>query len=246
MVGKFILRGLIVGIIAGLLTFGYAKVYGEPNVAVAIQLEDKHAEQERAEAIAKGQKPEAEEPEMFSRDIQTGVGLLTGTVAVGAGLGALFGVLFAFAYGRLGNLGPKATAGLVGLIGLVTVYVVPALKYPANPPTVGLPETIKLRTGLYFLMIGLSILATLGGLFLRGRLIPKFGAWTASVIAAIVYIVVLFVIFALLPYINEVPSDFPAPTLWNFRVASLGMQTILWGVTAILFGYLNGLPKQES
>ncbi len=246
MVGKFILRGLIIGIVAGLLTFGYAKTYGEPNVAVAIQLEDTHAEQEKAEAIKAGKTPEAEEPEMFSRDIQTGVGLLTGTVAVGAGLGAEFGVLFAFAYGRLGNLGPKATAGLVGLMGLVTVYVVPALKYPANPPTVGLPETIKLRTGLYFLMIGLSILTTLGGLFLRGKLIPRFGAWTASVIAAIVYLIVLFVIFAILPYINEVPADFPAPTLWSFRIASLGMQTILWGVTAILFGYLNGLPKQDN
>jgi hypothetical protein len=245
MVGKFILRGIIVGIIAGLLTFGYAKTFGEPSVTVAIQLEDKHADEEREEAIKAGKTPEPEEAEMFSRDVQTGVGLLTGVVGVGAGIGAIFGVLFAFAYGRLGNLGAKSTAGLLGLMGLVTAYVVPSLKYPANPPTVGLPETIKLRTGLYFLMIGLSILATLGGLFLRGKLMPKFGAWSASVIAAIVYVAVLFVVFAILPSINEVPADFPAVTMWNFRIASLGMQTILWGATAILFGYLNGLPKSQ-
>jgi hypothetical protein len=245
MVGKFILRGLIIGIFAGLLAFGYAKTFGEPAVTVAVQLEDTHAEQERAEAIKAGKTPAPEEAEMFSRDIQTGVGLLTGMVGVGAGIGAVFGVLFAFAYGRLGALGAKSTAGLLGLMGLVTAYVVPALKYPANPPTVGSAETIKLRTGLYFLMIGLSILATLGGLFLRGKLIPKFGAWTASVIAGIVYIVVLFVVFALLPSINEVPSDFPAVTMWDFRIASLGIQTVLWGATAILFGYLNGLPKRD-
>jgi hypothetical protein len=245
MVGKFILRGLIIGIIAGLLAFGYAKTFGEPAVSVALQLEDKHADEARDAAIKAGKTPEPEEAELFSRDIQTGVGLLTGMVGVGAGIGAVFGVLFAFAYGRLGSLGAKSTAGLVGLMGLVTAYVVPALKYPANPPTVGAPETIKLRTGLYFLMIGLSILATLGGLFLRGKLIPKFGAWTASVIAGIVYIVVLFVIFAVLPSINEVPSDFPAVTMWDFRIASLGIQTVLWGTTAILFGYLNGLPKRD-
>ena len=165
MVGKFVLRGLIVGIVAGLLAFGYAKTFGEPAVAVAIQLEDKHADEAQEAAIKAGQTPAPEEAEMFSRDIQTGVGLLTGVVGLGAGIGAAFGVMFAFAYGRLGALGVKSTAALVGLMGFVTVYVAPALKYPANPPTVGAPETIKMRTGLYFLMIALSIVATLLGLF---------------------------------------------------------------------------------
>jgi hypothetical protein len=236
---------LIVGILAGLITFGYAKTFGEPAVNVAVQLEDTHADAEREEAIKAGKTPEPAEAEMFSRDIQSGAGLLTGLVGVGAGIGAVFGVLFAFAYGRMGNLGPKATAGLLGLMGLVTAYVVPSLKYPANPPTVGLPDTIKERTGLYFLVIGLSILMTLGGLFLRSKLMPKFGAWTASVLAGLIYIIALFVVFAVLPSFNEVPNDFPAVTMWNFRIASLGIQTLLWGVTAILFGYLNGLPKRD-
>ena len=246
MVGKLILRGLIVGIVAGLLAFGYAKVFGEPHVAVAIHLEGVHEEAERAAIVAAGKTPPPEEPEMFSRDIQTGVGLLTGMVGVGAGIGVLFGVLFAFANGRMGSLGPKATAGLLGLMGLVTAYVVPALKYPANPPTVGSPETIKLRTGLYFLMTALSLIATLFGLFLRGRLVSRLGAWSASVVAGLVYIALLFVIFYQLPVINEVPSDFPAPTLWSFRIASLGIQTVLWGSVALLFGYFNGLTNTSN
>ena len=36
----------------------------------------------------------------------------------------------------------------------------PSLKYPANPPAIGEPETIAYRIGLYFLMIFIS----LGGL----------------------------------------------------------------------------------
>lgn len=245
MVGKLILRGLLCGIIAGLITFGYAKTFGEPAVAVAIHLEETHAEQEKAEAIKVGKTPEPDEPEMFSRAIQTGPGLLTGIVGVGAGIGAIFGVLFAFAYGRMGSLGAQATSGLLGLMGLVTAYVVPALKYPANPPTVGAPETIKMRTGLYFLMIAISILATLGGLAVRKSLIPRLGAWSASVAAGVIYLVVVSVVFLILPVINEVPPDFPAVTMWNFRIASLGMQTILWGGTAILFSYFNGIKQQN-
>ena len=56
---------------------------------------------------------------------------------IGAALGGVFGVLFAFGNGRIGNLGPAPTAALLALVGLVTIYVVPALKYPANPPAVG-------------------------------------------------------------------------------------------------------------
>ena len=43
--------------------------------------------------------------------------------------------------------------------GFVAVYLVPYLKYPANPPAVGNPDTIGTRTGLYFVMIVLSIIA---------------------------------------------------------------------------------------
>ncbi len=245
MVGKLIIRGIIVGILAGLLAFGFAKTFGEPQVAVAINLESAHAEAERKEAIAAGKQPEAEEPEMFSRNIQSGIGLFTGLVAVGAGIGGIFAVLFAFANGRMGSLGPKATSALLGLMGLVTIYAVPALKYPANPPTVGAPETIKLRTGLYFLMIAISLAATLLGVTLNKSLSRRYG-WNGSVVAAGAYLVAICAAFAILPSINEVPADFPAVTMWNFRMASLGIQTILWGSIGLLFGYLNGLNSKQA
>jgi hypothetical protein len=40
-----------------------------------------------------------------------------------------------------------------------------------------------------------------------------------------------------MPAINEVPKTFPAVTLWQFRLASLGIQTVLWGTLGLLFGY---------
>jgi hypothetical protein len=161
-VGKLVFQGLIAGILAGLLAFGFARVFGEPSVEAAVHFEAEQDEARSAAERAAGQAVEPEEPEMFTRATQSGIGLLTGVVVVGAGLGALFGVLFALAYGRIGSLGPGATSALLAFFGWLSVYLVPALKYPANPPAVGEPDTIRLRTALYFLMMAFSIAATVG------------------------------------------------------------------------------------
>jgi hypothetical protein len=239
MVGRLVFRGFIVGIFAGLIAFGWARTFGEPAVETAINFESAHDEAEAAAAVTAGKPAPADDPVIFSRAVQSGIGLLTGMVVTGAGLGCLFAVLFAFANGRLGRLGAAPTSALLALFGLLSVYVVPALKYPANPPSVGEPDTIRYRTGLYFLMMAISIAATLGALRLRQALLPRHGTWNASLLAAGAYLVVIAAVFALLPGINEVPTNFPAVTLWNFRIASLGIQTVLWGSIGILFGYIG-------
>jgi Probable cobalt transporter subunit (CbtA) len=238
-VGNLIFRGFVIGIVAGLLAFGWARTFGEPPVNEAIDFESGQNAAKAAAAIAAGQKPVAEDPEIFPRSVQGGIGLLTGVVAVGAALGALFAVLFAFANGRIGRLRPGPTAVLVAFFGWMSVYVVPALKYPANPPSVGEPDTIKYRTGLYFLMLAISIASTLMAWTLGRRLAPRYGAWNASVVAVACYLAVLVVCFCVLPAINEVPANFPAVTLWHFRLASFGIQTVLWGSIGVLFGCLS-------
>ncbi|HEX3836054.1 MAG TPA: CbtA family protein [Steroidobacteraceae bacterium] len=239
MVGRLVFRGFIVGIVAGLLAFGWAKTFGEPAVETAINFESAQDAAAAAAAVAAGKPAPPDEPVIFSRAVQGGIGLLTGMVVSGAALGCLFGVLFAFANGRLGRLGAAPTSALLALFGLVSVYVVPALKYPANPPSVGEPDTIKYRTGLYFLMMAVSIATTLVALRLQRTLRLRHGSWNASMLAAGIYLVVIAVVFALLPGINEVPANFPAVTLWNFRIASLGIQAVLWGSIGILFGYVG-------
>lgn len=240
MVGKLIFRGFVIGILAGLLAFGWAKIFGEPAVNTAINFEAAQDEAKEAAATAAGKPAVPDDPEIFSRTVQSGIGLLSGMVGIGAGLGCLFAVLFAFAYGRIGNLGPAPTSVLVAVLGLITVYLVPMLKYPANPPSVGEPDTIKYRTGLYFLMMAISILSTIGALRLQRSLAPRHGTWNASLIAVALYLVVIAAVFVLMPGINEVPATFPAVTLWDFRLASLGIQTVLWGSIGVMFGYAAG------
>ena len=153
-----------------------------------------------------------------------------------------FAVSFAFANGRPGAQADRRRAGVIGL---ASVYVVPALKYPANPPSVGEPETIKLRTEFYFLMVAISILSTLGALWARRALTPRYSAWNSSILSALGHLIAIAIAFLLLPPINEVPSTFPTVTLWDFRLASLGIHTVLWMSIGILFGYF-GIPASAT
>ena len=39
-----------------------------------------------------------------------------------------------------------------------------------------------------------------------------------------------------LPSINEVPDGFPPALLWQFRIAAIGTQAVLWTALGLLFG----------
>jgi hypothetical protein len=153
-----------------------------------------------------------------------------------AAFGGLFALVFALAFGRMGDFGPRATSALLSLAGLVAVYMVPNLKYPANPPSVGISETIGMRTALYFVMILISLAAMIAAGMLRLRLNPRFGAWNAALIAAASYVLVMVGVSLALPGVNEVPEAFPAVVLWQFRITSLGAQLIMWATLGLTFG----------
>ena len=50
MVGALLLRGMLVGVVAGLLAFGFAEIFGEPQVEHAIAFEEQLTK--RAQAIS--------------------------------------------------------------------------------------------------------------------------------------------------------------------------------------------------
>jgi hypothetical protein len=230
MVGKLLIRGLLVGLVAGLIAFGFARVYGEPSVDSAIAFEEQMASAEPVDPNA------VEEAPLVTREVQSSIGLLTGIVVLGVGLGGVFSIVFSLAAGRVGKLGLQQTSMLVAVIGFMTVSFVPWLKYPASPPASTLDDTIQFRTAVYFLMLAVSIAATAGAWLLRQQLLARRGAWNASMIAAAGYVVVLFVFFTIMPTINETPAGFPATVMWDFRLASIGIQAVLWAAMGVLFG----------
>jgi hypothetical protein len=218
---------MLVGVFAGLLAFGFARIFGEPQVGRAIAFEEQMNQ-------AKGEAPE---PELVSRETQAGLGLFTGVIVYSAAVGGLFSLVFAFVYGR-GRLGPRATAALLALGGFVSIVLVPALKYPANPPSVGNPETIGLRTELFFVMLVISVAALVLAVALARRLSARYGPWKATLIAGAAFVVVIVIVQYVLPEINEVPEQFSAVVLWRFRVGSLGIHVVLWTTIGLLFGAL--------
>ncbi|MGH6842988.1 MAG: CbtA family protein [Methylocella sp.] len=228
MVGNLLLHGLLAGVVAGLLASGFARVFGEPQVDRAIAFEDQMSQS----------KGEAPVPDLVSRETQAGLGLFTSVIVFSAAVGGLFSLVFAFVHGRVGRLGPRATAALLALGGFVAIALVPGLKYPANPPSVGNPETIGLRTELFFVMLAVSVAALVLAVALARRLSARYGAWNAAIIAGLAFVVVIAIVQNVLPEFNEVPEQFPAVVLWRFRVAALGIHVVLWTTIGLLFGAL--------
>jgi hypothetical protein len=207
---------MVVGVVAGVLAFGFATLFGEPQVDKAIAFESAHT------AGGYG-------AELVSRTVQSTFGLGVVVFVYGAALGGIFALAFAFAYGRVGRFDARSTALLVAAVGFVAMELVPFLKYPANPPA-----------------IGLSVAAAIGATLLGRSLVPRLGSWDAVLVALGAFVAAVAVVAVLLPGINEVPGDFPATTLWRFRLASLGTQLVLWATFGLLFGALTERGLRRS
>lgn len=230
MMGRLLAAGLLAGLVAGLLSFGFFKLAGEPAVERAIAFE------RMMEAAKAKDAAESIEPELFSRSVQSGVGLLTGVAVYGAALGGFFAIAFALAYRRLGDFSGFATAMLLAGSGFVAVHLAPALKYPAAPPAVGTPETIGSRTNLYFAFLFISLAAMIATGVLRLRLENPLGRMKAAFVSIVAYAAVIACVAFALPAVNETPENFPAAALWQFRAASLGGQALMWAVLGFAFG----------
>lgn len=224
-----LLRGMLVGVVAGLLAFAFARWIGEPQVERAIAFETSLNQ-------AKGEAPE---PEMVSRKVQKSIGLLTGVVIYGAAIGGLFGLAFAFALGRINVTEPRTLSALLALLGFVAVVLVPQLKYPANPPAVGNPETIGVRTAAFFLLITFSVAAMVLSLQIGRRLSLRYGAWNGSLLAIGLFVIIVAIMSHFLPEIDEVPAGFPVTLMWRFRVAAFEIQAVMWSTLGLLFGWLT-------
>jgi predicted cobalt transporter CbtA len=87
-------------------------------------------------------------------------------------------------------------------------------------------------------MILISVTALGLAIVMAPGLAARFGNWNGALLAGAVFIAIIGVAQILLPDINEVPDQFPAVVLWRFRIASLGIQLIMWATFGLLFGVL--------
>ena len=93
--------------------------------------------------------------------------------------------------------------------------------------------------GAFFLLIAISVAAAVLAVQIELRLHDRFGGWNASLLAAVLFLLVVAAIAHFLPEFSEVPASFPATLLWRFRVAALAMQALQWSAMGLLFGWLT-------
>ena len=242
---RIIGRGLLAGAPAGVLAFLYARVFIEPVISRAIDYESGRADAHAAMTGMGGH-----DMELFTRDVQSWAGMGFGVMAFSVAMAGLFALSFTMLYPRTSGLSARMTSVLLAAGAFVTVYLVPFLKYPANPPSIGEADTIKERTGLYLLMMGLSVALSLGAVWLGRRLSPKLGTWGATLSAIGGYVAAVGVVMWVLPAIDETPQPmveksgmimypgFPADDLYQFRLYALGTQIVIWATIGLVFGTL--------
>ena len=223
----FIMIVLAAGALAGLIHGSANLVLVEPYLDEAIGIENQNL-------FASGEEDDTlefwVEYEAY-RDWQKGGQLLAGVI-LGTSIGALFGIVFALARNSLPGVNNVKKALILAGIMWFTIYLIPFLKYPANPPTVGEGETVVLRAILYLSFIAISGFGAVG--FYK---LSKVFQGNKKFIAILGYGVFISSVFVAMP---ENPDEVTAPMdlVNGFRIMSvLGVSTF-WISIGVILGLL--------
>ena len=225
--GYFIAIVLVSGFVAG-------TIHGAVNLAIVEPYLDKAIGIENQNLFASG---EAEDTPQFwveynsYRDWQKSGQLLAGGI-LGMSIGALFGIVFAYSRNSLPKGHTVKKTFVLAAIMWLTIFLIPFLKYPANPPTVGDADTVVLRQTLYLLFIAISGFSAVGFFVLYKKLQNKKKGF--AFIGYAVFITAVF--FMMPPSPDEVTV--PMDLVNGFRIMSVVAVSTFWVAEAIILGAL--------
>ena len=221
----FITIVLVSGALAGLVhgTINFALV--EPYLDQAIGLENESL-------FASGEAEDNLEfwAEYESYRIWQKSGQVLAGVILGLAMGSLFGIVYALSRNSLPGKNDVTKSVILAGIMWLTIYIIPFLKYPANPPTVGDGETVMLRAILYVSFIALSGISVVIFYKLSQKLQNNkkyFGLFG--------YVIFITILFFVMP---ENPDEITAPmNLVNeFRLMSVLGVSSFWLSVGLILG----------
>jgi predicted cobalt transporter CbtA len=230
----FITITLLAGAIAGTILGVMNQVAVEPFIEHAIELEMQNT----------AQSGQIINPAEFAayRFWQRGGEIVAGTI-LGLSIGSLFGIVFAYARSSVPGSNNKKKGLIVAGIMWFVLFLMPALKYPANPPSVGDPETIYYRQSLYLVFLAISGFSALGLAFLY-RKIRSLHIRKAIIPAA--YAAMMAGAYLAMPA-NPDPINAPVDLVIGFRITSAITITLYWGLLGVIFGaFWDKLKPHES
>lgn len=221
----FIAITLLAGAIAGTIWGAINQIAVEPYIERAIELEMRNAAQS-------GQV--MNNPSEFAayRFWQKGGEIIAGTI-LGLSIGSLYGIVFAYTHSSISGINNnKKKALIVASIMWFVLFLMPALKYPANPPAVGDPETIYYRQSLYVAFLVISGFSALGLAFLY----RKMGALNIKkAIIPAAYAAIISGAYLAMPA-NPDPINAPMDLVMGFRITSAITISMFWGLLGVIFG----------
>ncbi|SVC60185.1 uncharacterized protein METZ01_LOCUS313039 [marine metagenome] len=214
--------------------FGAGVIHGAVNLVIVEPYLDEAIEIENQNLFATGLAEDT--PQFWAeyssyRDWQKSGQLLAGGI-LGMSIGALFGIVFAYSRNSLPKGHTLKKTFVLAAIMWLTIFIIPFLKYPANPPTVGDVDTVVLRSILYLSFIAISGFSAVGFFILYKKLQNK-----KKGLAFVGYAVFITTVFFIMP-VNPDEVKAPMDLVNSFRIMSVIAVTTFWIAEAIIFGML--------
>ena len=231
----FIAIVLVSGALAG-------TIHGMANLAIVEPYLDEAIGIENQNLFASGE--EKDTPEFWVeydsyRDWQKSGQVLAGAI-LGTSIGALFGIVYALSRNVLPQGSDLKKTFVLAAIMWFSIYIIPFLKYPANPPTVGDGETVVLRAVLYLSFIAISGFGVVG-FYQIYKILEK----SKKIVAFVGYVVFIAIAFILMP---PNPDEITAPMdlVNGFRAMSIVAVSVFWISLAFILGALWNKFKPDS
>lgn len=242
-----ITRALAAGFAVGLLLAGYTFFVVEPVIDEAIELEEQLAA-DHEESDEAGHSHD-EDDALFSRSEQVGGGLAAGLIYAVV-LATVFGTVLTAVRHRLPGGSDLIRSVWLAAVAFGCVALVPALKYPANPPAVGDPDTVGQRTVQWLVLVALSLVLAWALTNVSGSLRGRFDDSTRVLAVTALTVVSFGFLLVVLPGTpDEIDPRVPAGLVWDFRIRSLGGLALLWAGLGVGVGWLlerNGRTEANA
>jgi predicted cobalt transporter CbtA len=225
-----IISGAIAGTILAIINLGLVEPYIDQAIALEVQ-----------KSVSAGENVNLQELSDY-RIWQKGGAIAAGAV-YGVSLGALFGIVFAYGRNALpGDNTRKKALFLAGVLWFV-LFLAVSLKYPANPPAVGDPETIYYREGLYIAYLAISGFTALGLALLWNKIEIK----SKRIVLPLIYAAIMIIAYVSLPP-NPDSISISMELIQTFRILTVLTIGIFWGILGIVFGSLwdRFIPREEQ
>lgn len=216
---RVVLRGALSGFIAGVFGFVFARIFAEPVINKAITYEYGRDSVLAMLNRAAGRPVTPDGPEIFSRHIQSTIGVATGILAFSTAMGALIAVAYLVLHGRFG-VRPRQLAWMIAGFGFLGIYLLPFVKYPANPPAIGHMFTIGIRSQLYLTMVAGSLVLLGLAVVLARRLTPRLGVRNAVLLSGLAFLVVYSVLIGLLPSLGDLGANIAQSSQFGYARAA--------------------------